>query len=66
MYGCIFIVIQAKQQGVEVAVQVGEGKISEELLSDPLTTRESECSLVCLAPEHHTIHAHYYDSHTCL
>ena len=33
-------------------MQVGEGKISEEQLSDPLTTRESEHFLVC--PEHYT------------
>ena len=46
----LFLVIQAKQLGVEVAVQLGEGMISEEQLSDPLTMRESECSLVC--PEH--------------
>ena len=50
--GWIFLVIHAKQQGVEVAVQVGEGKINEEQLSDALTTGESECFLVC--PEHYT------------
>ena len=44
--GYIFIVVQAKQQGVEAAVQLGEEMISEEQLSDPLTMRESECSLL--------------------
>lgn len=56
----LFLVIQAKQLGVEVAVQLGEDMISEEQLSDPLTMRESKCSLVHVCPEHYT---HYMYIH---